>query len=362
MNGIVDTREFSDALSRVIKLAAKRGFISILEQIKVTFTGTTCTLTATDLEQWGTVELPAQGDDFSFVLGNAKEVLKMLDKQSGPLLVAYEPAERLPRVKLECGGRESQFFVDQVKDYPEWPQVEALQTYHVDSGVLLDKVSSVSYAAAEKSESRPISCGASFMGKEIYCVDGYRMAVAEQMQMDVEAPFSVPVRMFKNWRALFPAGDVTLGVGKQYIRVSAPGITALFRLLEGENLCPQNVFPTSCKERYQVDPKECARELNYLNSFVTQPIHQPVEFRGGRLTVMTVIGSYSGRINVEGTAEIVYGFQVGYMLEAMKQFGDQQRVTVEVSHPNGPIVLRADDGRKTLILPLHLKNKENQAA
>ncbi len=362
MNGIVDASTFSDALGRVMKLAAKRSVIPALEQVKVAFSGTLCTLTATDLEQWGTMELAAQGDDFSFVLGNVKEVLKMLDKQTGPLNVALESTEKLLRVMLVCGGRESSFFVSDTTDYPVVPQVEPTQIYHADSGVLLNKVNAISYAAAEKSESRPVSCGVSFLKKEIYCVDGYRMAVVNNDQLEAAEPFTVPVRMFKSWRALFPAGQVTLDVDKRFLRVTGSGVTALFRLLEGQNLCPQNVFPTSCKERYRVDPKEYAHELNYLNSFVTLPRQQPVKFHGGRLSVMTPNGAYSGKINVEGAAEIEYGFQAGYMLEAMKSFADRERVTIEVSHPKGPIVLQAGDGRRTLVLPMRLREEAKQAA
>lgn len=362
MNGIIDAKDFAGALSRVMKLAAKRSAVPVLEQVKVAFTGTTCTLTATDLEQWGVITLAAQGDAFSFVLGSGKEVLKMLDKQNEPLHIAFTPDEKLPQVKLSCGGRESRLFVESAEDYPAMPSVEVVQTYHADSGMLLERVAAVSYAANTHSESRPAMAAVSFLGREIYCVDGYRMAVVNNDQMETEKPILIPVWMFKSWRALFPTGEVTLSVGKRYLQVTQGDACALFRLMEGETLRPQNVFPTSCRERYQVSPKEYARELAYLSGFVTQPIHQPVAFHGGRLSVMTGNGAYSAKISVEGTAEIVYGFQVGYMLEAMKAFEDQAYVTVEVSHPNGPIVLRADDGRKTLILPTRLKETAKQAA
>lgn len=77
---------------------------------------------------------------------------------------------------------------------------------------------------------------------------------------------------------------------------------------------------------------------------------------------MTANGEYAGSIQVEGSAEVIYGFHGRYMLEAMKQFADQERITVEVSQPTAPIVLRAGDGRKTLILPLRVRQEVNQAA
>lgn len=362
MNSKVDAREFSDALGRAMKLAAKRSPVSVLEQVKVSFTGTACTLTATDLEQWGVIELPAEGDSFSFVLGNTKEVQKMLDKQNGMLYVAFAPDKNLPKVKLVCDGRASQFFVSDAADYPEMPQVEAVQTYRADSDVLVDLVYAVSYAVSTNADGRPAMGGVRFWGREVYCVDGYRMAVADNDQLDASEPFVIPARMFRSWRALFPAGMVEIAVGKKFLQVSAGGVMALFRLLEPDTMRPKNVFPTSCRERYQVRPKEYASELAYLSGFVTYPLHQPVAFRGGQLSVMTANGEYSAKITVDGSAEIVFGFNVKFMLEAMKAFEDQEYVTVEVSHPNGAIVLRASDGRKTLILPMHLKEERNRAA
>ena len=362
MNTMVDPREFSVALSRVMKLAAKRSPVPALEQVKVSFTPSACTLTATDLEQWGVMDLPAEGESFSFVLGNAKEVQKMLDRQREPLHIAFTPDEKCPLVKLSCGGRESRFFVSSTEDYPEMPQVEAGQSYPVDSGVLLHQVSAVSYAASADTESRPSLSGVRFWGREIYCVDGYRMAVADNEQMHAAVPFVVPERMFRSWRTLFPCGNVVLAVGKRFLQVTGNGVMALFRLLETDTLRPENVFPTSCRERYQVDPKEYARELEYLCGFVKASRKYPVAFRHGRLSIMAANGEYSTKINVAGAAEVVYGFSAAYMLEAMKAFGDQECVTVEVSHPKGPIVLRANDGRNTLVLPVHLKDEGIQAA
>lgn len=146
------------------------------------------------------------------MLGNAKEVLKMLEKQAETLYISFASGKKPPRVKLACGGRESRFLVDPAQDYPETPSVEALQTYHVDSGALLEKVNAVSYAACANPESRPTLCGVHFLGREVYCVDNCRMAVADNSPLEAAAPFSVPARMFKNWNTLFPAGEVTLDV------------------------------------------------------------------------------------------------------------------------------------------------------
>lgn len=72
MRFTVDARAFSDAMSKVSKVLRKNP-IPILEEIAVCIQNGRCTLTATDLETWLVAELPARGDDMSFVFSRTKE-------------------------------------------------------------------------------------------------------------------------------------------------------------------------------------------------------------------------------------------------------------------------------------------------
>lgn len=62
----VDARAFADAMSKVSKVL-KKSALPMLEEIAVSIKDDRCALTATDLETWLVAELPAQGDDLSFV-------------------------------------------------------------------------------------------------------------------------------------------------------------------------------------------------------------------------------------------------------------------------------------------------------
>ena len=63
---IVDAKAFAEAMNKVSRVL-KKSAIPILEEVAVSIKDDRCALTATDLETWLVAELPAQGDDLSFV-------------------------------------------------------------------------------------------------------------------------------------------------------------------------------------------------------------------------------------------------------------------------------------------------------
>lgn len=62
----VDARAFADAMSKVSRVL-KKSALPMLEEIAVSVKDGRCTLAATDMDTWLVAELPAQGDDMSFV-------------------------------------------------------------------------------------------------------------------------------------------------------------------------------------------------------------------------------------------------------------------------------------------------------
>lgn len=64
----VDAAHFHEALGNVLRFAAKRSRLPILEEAQVRFEDGHCVLTCTNLDQWCMSTIPAVGDSFSFVL------------------------------------------------------------------------------------------------------------------------------------------------------------------------------------------------------------------------------------------------------------------------------------------------------
>ena len=67
MRAYVDAKAFSEALNSVSKLLPKSS-LPILECVLIRFENGRCALTASNIDTWLTLELPARGDDFFLVL------------------------------------------------------------------------------------------------------------------------------------------------------------------------------------------------------------------------------------------------------------------------------------------------------
>lgn len=92
MRFTVDARAFSDAMSKVSKVLRKSP-LPILEEIAVHVENGLCTLTATDLDTWLVAELPARGDDVSFVFSRTKDVMKACAHFEGELAITFVPKD-----------------------------------------------------------------------------------------------------------------------------------------------------------------------------------------------------------------------------------------------------------------------------
>ena len=92
MRFTVDAGAFSDAMSKVSKVLRKSP-LPILEEIAVHVENGLCTLMATDLETWLVAELPAHGDDVSFVFSRTKDVMKACAHFEGELAITFAPKD-----------------------------------------------------------------------------------------------------------------------------------------------------------------------------------------------------------------------------------------------------------------------------
>ncbi len=75
MRAKVDAKEFIQALDRVSGMIRKSS-IPVLNAVLVRFEADHCTLTSTNIDTYLSVELPAQGDDFAFLLDRPRETAR----------------------------------------------------------------------------------------------------------------------------------------------------------------------------------------------------------------------------------------------------------------------------------------------
>jgi len=359
MNSTVDAKTFYAALDKVQKLT-RRSVVPQLEEVKADFFPDRCVLTATDLEQWVCIEISAQGDTFSLVFNYTKGLIKMCRTLSGPMDINYEAGEDNGRVSILCQNRQSTLGAFLGDSFADSPAVKPDHTYTVDAAKLFKRVSSISYAADEKSD-RAAMRGVRFLKDQMFCLNGYRMAVSVDPSFCPAEPFVLPVQAFKYWETLFPKGPVTLDIEKKYARFTGGNVKQYIRLLEPDWIVPKNVVPTSCRERYLVSPKTFSKELTYLSEFIQNPDRQPAAFTRGKVSVESNAGAFTTEVGFGCDSELEISFNVRYLLDAAKHFEQYKHITIELSSPYTPMVLRADENNYAMVLTTRPK-KNQQAA
>ena len=135
----VDARAFADAMSKVSKVP-KKSAIPILEEIAVSVKAGCCTLAATDMDTWLVAELPACGDDMSFVFQKTKDVMKACAHFEGELALTLDTEDKKNwTLELHCEQRAATFTVASREDYPECRTVENDASLRVNAAELFSQ-------------------------------------------------------------------------------------------------------------------------------------------------------------------------------------------------------------------------------
>ena len=142
----VDAKAFAEAMNKVSRVL-KKSALPILEEIAVSIKDDRCALTATDLETWLVAELPAQGDDMSFVFQRTKDVMKACAHFEGELALTLDTEDKKNwKLELHCWQRAATFTVASHEDYPERRIVENDASLRVNAAELFRSIERVRYA------------------------------------------------------------------------------------------------------------------------------------------------------------------------------------------------------------------------
>ena len=362
MRGItVDARAFSDAMAKVSRVL-KKSPIPILGEIAVSVRDGICTLTATDLETWLTTQLPVQGDDLDFVFHKTKDVMKAISHFDGEMTMELkgqpEKNKAPQKLYLYCAQRMAEYEVESIKDYPEMVKVEADKVFCANAEALLERIERVRYATMKPSSgTKPLNTCVQFKGQKIFSLDGYRMACDTQEGVTFPVPFLCYGSSLA-YLKVFGASDVTVKVGVHKVLFTDGETSLCVRRQGADTFDVDAAVPTQYQETVTVKTAEFIRELNYLKECASGFTKPYVRFTGDQLTMAVPGGKFRTGIQVSGRGSLSLGFDLRYMLDALKQFKDEPEIKVKLSGVFSPIVIEAEGrGDFALVLPVRLKEE-----
>lgn len=361
---VIDAKEFSVALSKISKVL-KKCDIHILEEVCVRIQDGSCTLTATDLETWMTATIPAQGDELSFVFQKTKDIMKACSHFEGALTLELreqpEESKKSHQMLLQCAQRAAEFEVYSAEDYPVLPTLSESRSVQVDGTALYKCVERVRYAALKPSLSaKPSAICVQFCGDQVFALDGCRMSCDTMEGTAFPVPFLARADALA-YLKVFGEGAVTVCIDDRRIRFTDGVLSLYVRRYGVDTFHPSTVVPKEYREVVTVKTAELMKELGYLKECSIMAAKPYVRFEGERLSVNAPNGHFATHVELSGRGDLVLGFDLHYMLDALKQFKGEPEVQMKLSGISSPIVIEAE-GRGDFALVLPVRLRESMAA
>lgn len=356
---IVDAKAFAEAMGKVSRVL-KKSAIPMLEEIAVSVKDGCCTLAATDMDTWLAAELPACGDDLSFVFQRTKDVMKACAHFEGELALTLDTEDKKNwNLELHCGQRAATFTVASREDYPECRTVENDASLRVNAAELFRSVERVRYAVqrADPSTNPKATC-IQFRGNRIFSLDGRRMAC------DTESDTVFPVPCLLSGDALahlkaFGESEVMVQIGAYKVCFSDDRLKLYIRRYGVDTYDPDTALPKAYQEIITARTDELLRELTYLKECAGSCEKPYVRFAGEELSINGLSGHFVTRVSMSGRGDLVVGFDLRYMLDALKQFRKEPEVQIKLSGVYTPIVVDAEGrGDFALVLPVRLREEK----
>lgn len=358
MRSSVDAAAFYKAMTALMEVPSKSS-IRVLREIKVAFDANQCVLSATDLNTWMSVTLPASGDSFDFVFRNSANIQKVCRHFDGTLELELQQRGDESFLTMRSGGKGGEFAVYDTEDCPTWPEFEVKQTYTANAAKILACVKQVKYAVNPRG-SRLEYQGVLFQNKHIWAVEGHRAACCDDGELSVEKPFTVAVPALEHLK-VFGNTDIQIDVNErcvtfrnEWIRLTAhcvPNATPLIY---------ENIVPQKWNEEFCFHRKDFVQALKYLLACIGKTDKPYVRFENGLLTLRAKDCLYKAAVSISAESSIIFGFDARFMLDALTQFEKQDLVTMRLTSPLGAILLVAGNS-SAIVLPVRLKEEQKAA-
>ena len=358
MKNIVDAAAFYKAMTALMEVPSKSS-IEVLREIKAEFTGDQCVLSATDLNTWMSVTLPASGDSFGFVFRNSANIQKICRHYDGALELELQQRGDESFLTMRSGSKGGEFPVYDTKDCPVWPEFEVKQTYAANAAKLLACVKQVKYAVGSRNV-RPEYQGVLFQNKHIWAVEGHRAGCCDDGGLDVEPSFIVGVPELEQLKA-FGNADIQISVADNWVLFQNEHVRLLAkRILNVTPMTYESVVPQKWNEEFCFHRKDFVQALKYLLACMEKNEKPYVRFHNGNLSLHANGCLCKVEVPISTESSIVIGFDARFMLDALTQFEKQETVTMRLTGSLGAILLIAGNS-SAIVLPIRLREEQKAA-
>jgi len=251
------------------------------------------------------------------------------------------------------------------EEFPKAPKLHEKESIVLEQPLLRNMLNLTSFAVS-RDETRYILNGVFFVvkGKSIRLVatDGRRLAMIKK-ELDSAAEFKkeviVPIKAIQElMRNLADEGTVKIAFAENQISFQFGSITLTSRLIEGQFPNYEQVIPKEGKNKIVLGREKllwAAKRVSNLTSPDSQSIKIGL-FKDKLIFFKNSpdMGEAKEEIDIEHKgSEFSVGFNPHYLIDALKSLKDPN-VSLELSGPENPGVIRAQDNYIYIVLPMQL--------
>ncbi len=364
MKIICDGLDLSDAVLKVSKALSVKAVNPVLEGIKISASGDSVTLTATDTELTiqKTIKADVLMEGETVVVGKYfVDFVKKLEKEQVELSRLYDA-----QLQIKYSDSESEL---QVFDSETFPKINYGQeeNYFEISQKQFKSIVERSTLACSTDDSRPILKGCLFEMVDgnltVVALDGFRMSVVKT-EVNCANSFKavIPARTLLEITRVLDKDDDMLRINlqKNSLSVQVDNTVIYSRLLEGEFVKYNHILPTNFENVVTVNKNALLQSIERAAIVARNDRYNVIKL-DVKEDIMTVsakseVGNVNENVNITLKGkDITIAFNGKYIADYLK-IVNEEFIALNLNSPIDPCVITpvVDDGFLYLVLPVRI--------
>jgi len=359
----------SNAVNTVIRAAATKSNMPVLEGILISTDGDCLILTANNLEYGIEYRLPATVTQEGSAVLDAKMFSEIVRKLPNAT-VSVEVDEGLLAV-IKCQKSLYNIKGQNPVDFPDLPPIKESNEFKIPSDVLKSMVRATYHAVSVKSD-KPVLTGSLFEVSEgklcVVALDGFRMAIRRESVANAPEGLKiiVPGKTLAEITRMFgeEEKDIEIKVSDKYVSFSYEGVRLISRLIGGEYFDYKKIIPGDCKYKIKMNLSDLETSVSRADPIVSldvfkNPVRMTVRDDTVTIDCMTAAGRVSDVIEIEESgAAIEMGFNQKYLHDALSAC-EKEKIILELNGELNPCIIKPEEGDEFLymVLPVRLKKE-----
>ena len=370
MKFICEKEKLLKAINSVVKGAASKTTMPILEGILIQTNDNEIKLTTYDLEIGIEYIIESSVEEQGSTVVNAIMFSEIIRKLPDTEISITLNEDNL--LVIECEGSLYKLATMNPDEFPELPKINVENSVELEQKTLKNMIRKTIFAVSVE-ENRPIFTGCLFEIKEnklnVVAVDGFRLgwtsSYLEKNCKDFKAV--IPGKTLNEVNKIISDSfdNITIGVSKNQALFKMENCKIVTRLLDGEFLNYKSVVPQNWDTRIRAnrrDLQECFERISLISASSTEkekkyPVKVNIEVGKVTISCTNQTGDAKEEVLLETEGkDLEVGFNPKYFLDALKAIDDEE-IFINFGTSISPCVIKPieNEDYTYMILPIIMK-------